>query len=133
MDYDVVAIFNDFGSEEKFNDVLIELEDRGMLFRDEKSNKFDLHPIVRKYCYDRLRDKKGVHSKLRDYFAVIPELEKIKSVDDFAQVIELYWHTVGAKRYDEAFYLVRDRLHDILYYRFGAFNLQIELLQALAN
>jgi len=131
MDYDAISIFNEFGSEEKFNEVLIELVDRGMLFRDEKSNKFDMHPIVRKYCYDRLKDKGSVHSELRNYFAAVPVSEKIKSVDDFAPVIELYWHTVGAKRYDAAFYLVRDRLHDILYYRFGAFNLQIELLQAL--
>ncbi|NQE45352.1 hypothetical protein C5S31_04940 [ANME-1 cluster archaeon GoMg2] len=131
MDYDSISIFNLFGSEGKFNEVLIELVDRGMLFRDEKSNKFDLHPIVRKYCYDRLKNKGGVHSELRDYFAAIPVPEKIKSVDDFAPVIELYWHTVGAERYDEAFYLFRDRLHEILYYRFGAYNLQIGLLQAL--
>ncbi|MGB7532384.1 MAG: DUF4062 domain-containing protein [Halobacteriota archaeon] len=60
-DYDMISIFNLFGSEEEFNEVLLELLDRGMLFRDEKSNKFDLHPIVRKYCYDRLRDKESIH------------------------------------------------------------------------
>jgi len=51
MDYDAISIFNLFGGEDKFNEVLLELVDRGMLFRDEKSNKFDLYPIVRKYCY----------------------------------------------------------------------------------
>ncbi len=131
IDYDAISIFNDFGSEEKFNDVLIELVERGMLFRDEKSNIFDLHPIMRKYCYDRLRDKKGVHSKLRDYFAAIPKPERIEFVDDLAPVIELYHHTVGAGRYNKAWELFSDRLHVELYYKFGAYQTIIELLRAL--
>jgi len=131
VDYDSLLIFNDFESEEKFNDALIELTDRGLLFRDEKHNKFDLHPIVRKYCYDRLMDKEGVHSKLRDYFKEIPEPEKVESVDDLAPVIELYHHTVGAGRYDGAMDLYYDRLNKQLYFRFGAYQIQIELLRAL--
>jgi tetratricopeptide (TPR) repeat protein len=131
MDYDAVSIFNDFGSEEKFNEVLIELVERGMLFRNEKSNNFGLHPIVRKYCYDRLRDKRGVHSKLRDYFAEIPVPEKIESVDDLAPGIELYHHTVRVGRYDEAARLFGDRLQDELYFRFGAYQTIIELLRVL--
>lgn len=115
MDYEAVSIFNDFGDEEKFNDVLNELMERGMLFRDAKRNKFDMHPVVRKYCYDRLGDREGVHSMLRDYFAAIPASEKIESVDDLAPVIELYHHTASAGRYDEAWKLFRDRLHDKLY------------------
>jgi tetratricopeptide (TPR) repeat protein len=129
--YDAISIFNDFGSEEKFNEVLIELEDRGMLFRDEKSNKFDLHPIVRRYCYERLLDKERVHSKLRDYFfVVLPKSEKIESVDYLAPVIELYHHTVRAGRYDEAYYLFY-KFGTPLYYKFGAYQTIIELLRAL--
>jgi tetratricopeptide (TPR) repeat protein len=131
MDYDAISIFNDFGSEEKFNEFLIELVERGMLFRDEKSNKFDLHPIVRKYCYDRLKNKKNIHLVLGDYFAYMPAPEKIESVDDLASVIELYHHTVRAGRYDEARKLFRDRLHDGLYYKFGAYQTIIELSRVL--
>lgn len=131
MNYDAVLIFNDFGDEEKFNDILNELMDRGMLFRDEKSNKFDMHPVVRKYCYDRLGDREGVHSRLRDYFAAIPALENIESVDDLAPVIELYHHTVRAGRYDGAMDLYYNRLWEKLYYRFGAYQTEIELLRAL--
>jgi tetratricopeptide (TPR) repeat protein len=131
MDYDAVSIFNDFGGEEKINDVLIELEGRGMLFRDEKSNKFDLHPIVRRYCYERLMDKEKVHSRLMDYFAAIPEPEKIESLDDLAPVIELYYHTVKAGKYDVAREFYSDRLASPLYYRFGAYQTIIELLRAL--
>jgi tetratricopeptide (TPR) repeat protein len=131
IDYDAISIFNEFGGEEKFNEVLIELVDRGMLFRNEKSNKFDMHPIVRKYCYDRLKNKESIHLVLGDYFAHMPAPEKIESVDDLAPVIELYHHTVRAGRYDEAEDLFYDRLHDKLYYRFGAYQTLIELLRAL--
>ncbi len=131
MDYDAIVIFNEFGGEGKLNKVLIELVDRGMLLRDKKSNKFDLHPIVRKYCYGRLRNKEKVHAELKDYFAVVPEPEKIESVYDLAPVIELYYHTVSAGGYDMAMELNYYRLHDKLFYRFGAYQMQIELLRAL--
>jgi len=132
MDYDAVAIFNDFGSEEEFNDALLELMDRGLLFREEKSVKFDMHPIMRRYCYyDRLKDKRGVHSKLMDYFSPIPKPKKTESVDDLAPVIELYHHTVRAGRYDEAVVLFRDRLAEHLLGTFGAYQIRIELLRNL--
>ena len=131
MEYDAISIFNVFGSEDKFNEVLLELVDRGMLFRDEKSDKFDLHPIVRKYCYDRLKNKESIHLVLTDYFAYIPVPEKVESVDDLAPVIELYHHTVRAGKYDEAQELFYVRLHQKLFYRFGAYQTIIELLRAL--
>jgi tetratricopeptide (TPR) repeat protein len=133
MAYDSILIFNEFGTEEKFDDALIELVDRGLLLRDAKSNKYDLHPIVRKYCYEeRLLDKKGVHSQLRDYFASVPEPDRIESLDDLAPVIELYHHTVNSGRYDEAVNLLHGRLlPNPLYYQFGAYQLAIELLRAL--
>jgi hypothetical protein len=109
MDYDAIVIFNDFGSDENFNEALRELVDRGLLFRDEKSNKFDLHPIVRRYCYERLTNKKSIHLVLIDYFAYLPAPEKIESLDDLAPVIELYHHTVRAGKYDEAIvYIITD-------------------------
>jgi tetratricopeptide (TPR) repeat protein len=131
-DYDSIVIFNEFGTETKFDDALIKLVDRGLLLRDVESNKYDLHPIVRRYCYDRLMDKKGVHSQLRDYFANIPVSEKVESLDDLAPVIELYHHTVKSGRYVEAHTLLQIRLlpHP-LYFRFGAYQLTIDLLGAL--
>ncbi|MGB8657652.1 MAG: tetratricopeptide repeat protein [Candidatus Zixiibacteriota bacterium] len=131
MPYDSISIFNDLGTEKKFDDTLIELVDRGLLLRDIKSNRYDLHPIVRKYCYDRLMDKKGVHSQLRDYFASVPKPEKVESLDDLAPVIELYHHTVNSGRYDDACDLFHERISDATYYQFGAYNLRIELLCAL--
>jgi len=131
MDYDSISIFNEFETQKEFDEALIELVDTGLLLRDAESNKYDLHPIVRKYCYDRLTDKEGVHSQLRDYFASVPEPEKVESLDDLAPVIELYHHAVSSGRYDEALDLFYERIDKPTYYQFGAYNLRIDLLRAL--
>ena len=114
-----------------YDAALEELESRGLLFIEEESGRYRIHPIVRQYAYDRLEDKEGVHSRLRDYFDALPVPDKVESVDDLAPVIELYHHTVGAGGYDEAFVLFRDRLSNPLYYRFGAYQKIIELMGAL--
>jgi len=133
MDYESIAIFNEFKTEKEFDDALLELVDRGLLLRDVESNKYDLHPIVRRYCYyEKLMDKKGIHSQLRDYFAKVPKPERIESLDDLAPVIELYHHTVNSGKYDEACNLLNERLlPNPLYFQFGAYQLAIELLLTL--
>ena len=133
MSYDVLSVLNPYADDDEFDAALDELIDRGLIFFDQERGRYDLHPIVRQYAYDRLTDKKGVHSRLRDYFAAVPvpEKEKVQSLDDLAPVIELYHHTVRAGRYHEAFDLFRDRLSDPLYFRFGAYQTCIELLRAL--
>jgi len=110
---------------------LRELVERGLLFRD--GEKYDLHPIVRKYAYEGLGNKQAIHAQMRDYFATVPvpEEKQVQSVEDLAPVIELYHHTVRAGQYDEALKLFSDRLASLLYYRFGAYQTQIELLRLL--
>jgi hypothetical protein len=133
MTYDALLIFNTLGNEARFDAALEDLRVRGLLQRDLTLNRYDLHPIVRHYAYDRLNDKTGVHTRLRDYFANIPVLEanKVQSVEDLAPVIELYHHTVSAGRYDNACDLFYDQLSKLLYYRFGVYQTQIELLRTL--
>jgi tetratricopeptide (TPR) repeat protein len=133
MNYQALAIFNTYKSDQEFDAALDELLDRGLLLFDKERGHYDLHPIVRGYAYDRLADKAGVHTRLRDYFAAVPtpEEDKVQSLEDLAPVIELYHHTVRAGRYDEACDLYYDRLADPLYFRFGAYQTEIELLRAL--
>ncbi|MBI3538210.1 MAG: hypothetical protein HY070_11725 [Chloroflexi bacterium] len=131
--YDALAIFNEFGDEPKFDAALNDLQMRGLLQRDTARNRYDLHPIVRHYCYDRLTDKEGVHTRLINYFEKIPvpDADNVKSIEDLAPAIELYYHTASAGRYYEAAELFSVRLSDILYYRFGAFQTSIELMRSL--
>ncbi|MBI3740550.1 MAG: hypothetical protein HY257_02185 [Chloroflexi bacterium] len=140
MTYDALAIFDNFGSfnradKKKFDAALNDLQVRGLIQRDTAAgrNRYDLHPIVRHYGYDRLTDKTGVHTRLRDYFARIPapDKDKVKSIEDLAPIIELYHHTVRAGRYDEACDLFYAGLVDPLHFRFGAYQTSIELLHSL--
>ncbi|MEH1828915.1 MAG: toll/interleukin-1 receptor domain-containing protein [Nostoc sp.] len=112
---------------------LQDLVSRGLLQHDQPNNRYDLHPIVRRYAYDRLgsNERSVVHGQLRDYFAAVPPPERVQSLDDLNPVIELYHHTVKAGQYDEAFELFCDRINHATYYQFGAYQLQIELLNAL--
>jgi tetratricopeptide (TPR) repeat protein len=120
-----------FPTERALKDALRGLLNRGLLSRQEGTGHYDLHPVVRRYAYERLGDKEGTHTRLRDYFAAVPGPEKIESLDDLAPVIELCHHTVRAGQYDEAEQLFYDRLVQLTYYRFGAYQLCIELLRAL--
>jgi len=133
MSYEAVSIFNPYKSEKEFDEALDELIDRGLLLFDKERNLYDMHPIVRQYSYDRLADKEGVHSRLRDYFSAVPapEKDKVQSIEDLAPVIELYHHTVLAGLYDDGCDLFRDRLQLALYHCFGAYRTCIELLRAL--
>ncbi|HXA15378.1 MAG TPA: TIR domain-containing protein [Thermoanaerobaculia bacterium] len=106
---------------------------RGLLHRDLEMNRFDLHPIVRRYAYDCLAapDRVGAHALLRHYFDAVPAPDKVRTLDDLAPVIELYHHTVRSGQFDEARTLFRDRLSNATYYQLGAYQLRIELLEAL--
>ena len=115
----------------KLDAALDELEARGLLLRDPDGERYDLHPIVRQYAYDRLADKAGVHGRLREYFEARPAPERVETLADLAPTIELYWHTVGAGRFDPACDLYYERLSQPLYFRFGAYERAIELLGAL--
>lgn len=112
---------------------LRDLVSRGLLQRDAAAGRFDLHPIVRRYAYDRLAapDRTRAHKQLRDYFAAVPERGDARSVDELMPVIELYHHTVRAGQYDAAWRLFEARLKTDLYYRLGEYRLIAELLRAL--
>ena len=133
MTYDALQVVNRYKTERQFDAALDELLERGLMFFDRERAHYDLHPVVRQYAYDRLGDKEGVHTRLRDYFAAVPKPDKatIESLDDLAPVIELYHHTVRAGRYDDACDLYQDRLSTPLYFGFGAYQTCIELLRSL--
>ena len=112
---------------------LRDLVARGLLRHDTKASRFDLHPIVRRYAYDRLSepDRTAAHSRLRDYFAAVPPPEKVTRLEDLAPVIELYDQTIRAGQFDQAMMLFRDRLYEPAYDQFAAYQICADLLQAL--
>ncbi len=112
---------------------LQDLIERGLVQHDQHQHQFDLHPLVRRYTYDRMSaDERGaLHRQLRDYFAALPLPAQPQRLADLAPVIELYHHTVQAGEYDAAVALFYARIEHPTYFRFGAYQLRIDLLQAL--
>ena len=83
----------------------------------------DLHPIVRRYTYERLTmpDRIATHARLQDYFAAVNvHLKKSRKTGIRAPVIELYHHIIRAGNLDQAMDLAYDRLAD-LYCQFRAY------------
>jgi tetratricopeptide (TPR) repeat protein len=120
-------------ADEELGRDLRDLVARGLLHHDTKEARFDLHPIVRRYAYDRLAapDRATAHTRMRDYFAAVPPPDKVTRLEDLLPVIELYHHTVRAGQYDEALYLYWDRIADAAYFQLGAYLLTVDLLSAL--
>jgi tetratricopeptide (TPR) repeat protein len=117
----------------QFQSNLRDLISRGLVQHDRTTQRFDLHPIVRRYAYDRMgnSERTSTHEQLRDYFAAVPDLGKVKTVADLAPVIELYHHMVRAGQYDEAMQLFVYRINKPTHYQLGAYQLQIDLLRTL--
>ena len=133
VDMEVVRLLAADHPDMDLSDALARLEE-DLWITDRDANAVGFHPLVGKYAYGELKDKVGVHERLREYFeaAPAPGRDEVKSVEDLAPVIELYHHTVQAGRHDEARSLLRDRLiPNPLYFRFGAYQRCIELLRAL--
>lgn len=127
-----------FGDNSRIRADLKLLEQRGLLQRSHSPLAtrhlpltFDLHPIARRYAYERLADRAAVHVQLIVYFEAAPEPQKITSLSDLTPTIELYHHLTRAERYDEALDLFEKRLANPLYFQLGAYQQIIELLRAL--
>jgi tetratricopeptide (TPR) repeat protein len=119
---------------------LLDLRKRGLLQQispllvgEGSGVRYDMHPIVRHYAYDKFAapDKTDAHTRLINYFEAVPAPQTVTTLEDLAPVIELYHHMVRARNLDEAFDLFYDRINEPAYYQFGAHQLYIELLRAL--
>lgn len=129
MTYDALKAISD----ENFDADLETLEHRGLLHWDKTANKYDLHPIVRHYVYERLSttERIAIHTQLTNYFKSVPKPKRINKLEELASDIELYHHTIKTGDFDEAKILFKTRIDMPTYYQFAAYELQIELLNGL--
>lgn len=127
--YDALLTISDgFSNEKEFDKALDGLMDWGLLLVDKNNDRFDLHPIVRRYAYDRLDDKISVHTRLKEYFMLIPTPNKMENLNDLTSTIELCYHSVRAGLYFDAFNIYKNKISDVLFHTFGAYHVCIELL-----
>ncbi len=122
--------------EREMDEVLAELEDRGLLGWDKQANRYDLHPIVRSVVWDGLTvdTRREVYTGLQAHFEALPMVDdwrKVNSLEDLTPAIELYNTLIGLERYDEALRLFNERIDYATLYRLSANRLRAELLEML--
>ncbi|MEO1053233.1 MAG: DUF4062 domain-containing protein [Bacteroidota bacterium] len=125
-----------FSSEAALDQALTTLEDKGLLGWDRRSNRYDLHPIVRGVVWHNLDENKQyeIHGSLRNHFEAMPiieDLTQVESIEDLRPAIELYNSLVEMKLYDEACDVFYGRLNEATHFRLSANHLRVELLERL--
>ncbi len=122
--------------EHELDNVLTELDDRGLIGWDKRANRYDLHPIVRGVVWSGLGDdtRRGVYEILHLHFEVLPVVEnylRVNSLEDLTPAIELYNTLIGLGRYDDAYAVFHDQLSDATLWRLSANRQRVELLEML--
>jgi tetratricopeptide (TPR) repeat protein len=122
--------------ERELDEVLTELEDRGLVGWDKRANRYDLHPLVRGVVWSGLGDdaRRGVYTSLHAHFEAVPMIDdyrKVNSLEDLTPAIELYNTLIGLGRYDDAGRFFFERLNNSTHYRLSAYRQRIELLRML--
>ena len=123
-------------TESELDEILTELEERGLVGWDKRANRYDLHPIVRGVVWNSMTAKvqRGVYQSLQVHFELSPtanQRQEISSFEDLSPVIELYNTLIGLKRYDEAFDLFTARIYKTALYKLSASRQCAELLELL--
>jgi tetratricopeptide (TPR) repeat protein len=118
------------------DEVLTELEDRGLVGWDKRANRYDLHPLVRGVVWSGLSDddQRGVYTSLHAHFEAVPMIDDyltVNSLEDLTPAIELYNTLIGLGRYDDAFVVFRDQLNKATLYRLSASRQRVDLLKLL--
>jgi tetratricopeptide (TPR) repeat protein len=105
------------------------------LSKDTKGRKakYDLHPIVRRYVYDRLTisERRSIHTQMVDYFEAVPKIHPDMAIKDLSWTIELYHHTLRAGRINEAIKIYQSQLAGLLYYKYAAYQTITSILHPL--
>jgi tetratricopeptide (TPR) repeat protein len=124
-----------YKDESELDDELSSLEDRGLLGWDRKSNRYDLHPIVRGIVWSRLSqsEKVKLYTQIDRYLSKILRTQStaINDLDDLVVSIEKYNAMIGQEKYAEAWQFFSQNLLEIFFYMINAIQQQVEMLERL--
>jgi nucleoside phosphorylase len=122
VEYDAVAVLDGRAVDELDAD-LQELIERGLLFFDVESCRYDLHPVVRSYAYHRLIDPKETHNRAAVFFERSARAQErpTRTIDDIMPVIELYHHLVHGGRFAAAAKICESRLTGVMYFELAVY------------
>jgi tetratricopeptide (TPR) repeat protein len=119
----------------KLHKGLKELEDRGLLLWDRVKNRYDLHPIVRGYAYEQMKDdeRSTTFRRMHNYFANLPpeNPHTVEKLDDLKRSLELYEILMRLGRWDDAMDVYDKYLKYALTYKLATYDKIVELLLPL--
>lgn len=118
----------------QFDELLSDLEERGLLRWDAVKDRYDMHPVVRGTAFDRLEadDRPQTFERVRGHFESQREdVDAATEVTDLTNTIGVYRALVGAGQWDAAADFFVNRLRDKLHYSIAAYYTVIELLKPL--
>jgi hypothetical protein len=131
----LIGVDKAFLKENEFDELLFELEDRGLIGWDRNANRYDLHPIVRNVIWSLVTNqtKQGIHNALLDYFQFEKSDREVRidKLEDLTPSIELYNSLISLGKYKEAKDFFFSRLWRELYYKLGEVRQQSALLELL--
>jgi tetratricopeptide (TPR) repeat protein len=112
-----------FKSDKELDEVLTEVENRGLVGWDKRANHYDIHPIIRSVVWKSLDQitRTKTYESLQNFFGNFGpiELDDVTDLDDLTPNIEFYNTMVGMERYDHAFKIFEQALAKPLIYRLG--------------
>ncbi|MCB9456919.1 MAG: DUF4062 domain-containing protein [Anaerolineaceae bacterium] len=119
----------------QFDELLIELEERGLLRWEREKDTYDMHPVVRGTAFDELEGetRTTTFDRIRGHFEAQPQedIEAANTVADLTNTIAIYRALVGAGKWEEAARFFTSKLLTKLQYNIAAYYTVIELLTPL--
>jgi tetratricopeptide (TPR) repeat protein len=106
-------------------DAVEKLMDKSLLETYHKGNYW-LHPLIREFSYDDLKNKKEIHQLACSYYLTIVPEKRTKK-DDVQSLIEAQYHACMAKEYDQAASIIFDKNLDEDLDRWGEYRTLVEL------
>jgi len=137
----LAGILDDNQFDTELKKAIINLNSRHLLSYSETSGKYNMHPVVRKYCYKHLSNTETVHSILAKSVD-IQEKDKIRTLTDTMPFVEKFHHLVKAGLLLEAIsfydsYLQingkNKTLNHLLTREFQAYDVHAELVKCLLD
>ncbi len=110
---------------------LNDLVARGLLMYDGGSDRYDLHPLVRRAAYLRLNDPAAAHGHLAEHFGAAKIPLQVTRIEELQPAVEQYHHLTRARRFQEAYTLLTGRLLIHIRDRFADQHLLMQLLRGL--
>ena len=139
--YDTLTAFNPYADPahprqavRQFDDLLEQLEDRGLLRWERATDLYDLHPVVRGYAYEQLAPdrREQTFDAIRGVYEALPQTDPdaAQTLDDLRPQLGIYRALLNAGKRDAAAVLYR-RFGKTLYYSLAAYQMMLELLLPL--